>query len=200
MTCHIVGAGDFDPRQLSISQGDLVIAADAGLIHLKNAGIRPDLFIGDCDSLQEKPQGIDCIFLPTEKDDTDVLSAVREGLGRSYRHFALYGALGGKRFSHSLANLQVLSFLSKHQSTGEIIDPHCRVSLLFSGEHRLPTSGGYFSLFSFEGEALVSITGAKYPLTKKTLSSAFPLGVSNEGDENTRILVEKGNVFLVCEP
>ena len=54
--CRIVCAGDFEPRLLPAAQpGDFLIAADAGLRHLKRAGRTPDLCVGDFDSLGAAP-------------------------------------------------------------------------------------------------------------------------------------------------
>lgn len=199
-TCHVVGAGDFDPSLLQYEEGDLIIAADAGLIHLQTMGLRAHLFIGDGDSLGFFPEGIESVLLPEEKDDTDIHAAVREGLKRAYRRFAIHGALGGKRFSHSLANLQVLSFLSENGAEGVLFHPDYSVRLLGVGSHELSMAGGYFSLFDLKGDARVSVTGAKYPLTNALLPPHLTLGVSNEGTKHTRITVESGQILLVREP
>lgn len=198
--CHIVGAGDFDPSLLNeIGEGDLVIAADAGLLALEKAGIRAHLYLGDGDSLGYIPQGIDAVVLPKIKDDTDTLSAIREGLDRGYRRFFLYGALGGKRFSHTLANLQSLSFLKEEGADGVIVDRYSQTRMLSPGEHTFAFAGGFFSLFAWEGEAVVSIQGAKYELENARLTPSFPLGVSNEGTDKTVISVHRGKVILVRE-
>ena len=52
--CIIVGAGDFTPDFKKPSAGDIVIAADGGLLHLQSLNIRPDILIGDFDSLNKK--------------------------------------------------------------------------------------------------------------------------------------------------
>lgn len=197
--CHLVGGGDFDPALLKKAPGDLVIAADAGFRLLEKAGIKPDLFIGDGDSLGFLPEDFPTVVLPTEKDDTDSIAALKEGIARGYRRFRLYGALGGTRFSHSLANLQSLSFLRSMGAEGEIIDKHCRILYLPKGDYTFDFAGGYFSLFALEGDAVVSVTGAKYPLDRATLTPAFPLGVSNEGTEQTEIGVHQGALVLVRE-
>ena len=197
--CHVVGAGDFSPNLLTKSQGDIIIAADNGLSLLEKAGIQADFYIGDGDSLGFTPTKIPSKVLPCVKDDTDTVAALREGLRLGYRHFRLYGALGGKRLSHSIANLQSLSFLWENGAVGQIIDENVTVSYLTKGQHRFSFPEGYFSLFPLEGEATVSVEGARYPLEKATLTPRFPLGVSNEGTENTVILVHSGSVYLIRE-
>ena len=199
-TCHVVGAGDFDPRLLKAEEGDLVIAADAGYAHLQKAGIETDLYVGDGDSLGFTPSGPEMILLPKVKDDTDVHAAVKAGLERGFRRFSLYGVLGGKRFSHSLANLSVLIFLAEKDAEGVLIHPDYSVRLLPPGTFVFDGRGGYFSLFDFEGKASVSIRGAKYPLDHAALPPALTLGASNEGTEKTEITVYTGRVFWIREP
>ncbi len=197
--CHIVGAADFSPEGFIKNKGDLVIAADGGLTHLQNSGILPDLFIGDGDSLGFFPEKIETVVLPVEKDDTDLLAAARCGLSRGYRRFHFHGALGGNRFSHSLASLQILSFLEKEGAEGILFSKNTSVRLLSKGKFCFDFAGGYFSLFSFEGEAKISVSGAKYPLNEKILAPDFPLGVSNEGTQSTVIKIHSGKVILVRE-
>lgn len=198
--CHIVGAADFSAGLFAPQKGDLVIAADGGFMHLQKIGFSPDLFIGDGDSLGFIPEGIEHVVLPEVKDDTDLLAAARIGLSRGYRRFFFHGALGGNRLSHSLANLQLLSFLEKEGAEGTLLSESSTVKLLSEGTYYFNFKGGYFSLFAFEGGASVSVSGAKYPLEEKLLVPFFPLGVSNEGTKSTKITVHSGKVLLVREP
>ncbi|MBR2634915.1 MAG: thiamine diphosphokinase [Clostridia bacterium] len=198
--CHVVGAGRIDPALLpEKKESDLILAADGGLEYLSRAGKTADLFIGDGDSLGYLPTSLPVLSLPCEKDDTDMIAACRHGLFLGYRRFRLYGALGGKRFSHSLANLQTLFFLKSHGAEGEIVDPYCRVLLLEAGTLTLAASDGYFSLFAAGGEAEVSVSGAKYNVNRARVTPDFPLGVSNEARENTRITVHSGCLIVVVE-
>ena len=131
-TCHIVSAL---PVALSLERedGDLVIAADAGYENLRQAGIRPDLVVGDFDSLGYVPKGQESVVYPARKDDTDTMLAVRIGLNRGYRRFLLYGALGG-RMDHTLANLQCLSFIVDHGGEGYLLGDEM---MTVAGEARL---------------------------------------------------------------
>lgn len=201
--CRIVAAGDFAPeRYLAYAEREpagLLVAADAGYFHLKKLGVLPDLFVGDADSLGFRPTDTQCVMLPTRKDDTDTLSAVREGLRRGFTDFELFGALGGRRFSHSLANLQTLLFLKKQGASGCIVDADCTARVLQN--ERVPVGNAeYFSVFAATETATVSISGAKYPVEGQTLSADFPLGVSNEPRGEAVVTAENGIVFLVTEP
>lgn len=113
-TCYIVGAGDFTPRGFAPVPGDLVLAADGGYRALYSLGYTPDLLLGDFDSLGDLPLPPDLPVLrfPARKDDTDTGLAVRHGLDRGFRDFALYGCAGG-RVDHLLANLQSMARVSR---------------------------------------------------------------------------------------
>lgn len=69
--CHIVAAADFDPRYFAPRKGDFIIAADAGLLHLKKLKISPDLVLGDFDSVGFVPAEGRVERIPVKKDFTD---------------------------------------------------------------------------------------------------------------------------------
>ncbi len=54
---------------------------------------------------------------PPEKDDTDMMLAIKLGLSRGYREFAIYGGLGG-RLDHTIANIQALTYLAGEGASG----------------------------------------------------------------------------------
>ena len=89
-TCYIYGAMPCGSTE-KLEEGDLLIAADGGYAYLQ--GQKPDLVVGDFDSLGYVPEGEQIIRHPVQKDDTDMLLAVREGLKRGYRKFVLYGGI-----------------------------------------------------------------------------------------------------------
>jgi thiamine pyrophosphokinase len=110
--CFVVGAGSPCNFALKALPGDYVIAADAGYNTLKRLGITADLLVGDFDSLGFRPEHPNIVEHPPEKDDTDMMLAVKEGLRRGSRTFVILGGLGG-RLDHTVANIQTLAFLPK---------------------------------------------------------------------------------------
>lgn len=199
--CWICGAGEFTARLFSPAQEDLVIAADGGLAYLKELQITPDFILGDFDSLGYQPVGDAVRSYPPEKDDTDMLLAVKYGLSQGCDTFYIYGGLGG-RLSHTVANLQVLRFLCEQNCHGILVDEKTvltvidKESICFSAGAK-----GYLSVFS-QGETAsgVTIRHMKYNVENACLTGNYPLGTSNEfvGD-TAEISVRDGVLLLVWE-
>ena len=200
----IVGAGDILPEDLTFKRksDDLICAADAGHLALLQAGIIPDLIIGDFDSSEFLEVNTEIIRLPVEKDDTDTVYCVKEGLKRGFKEFLIIGALGGKRISHTIANIQMLSMIREAGAYAEIIAGETTMFILTGGEtHRFtPDSAGTVSFFSLSDEAVVSLKNFYYSLEEGELTRYFPLGVSNHfiGKE-AEIRVRSGEVLAVVE-
>lgn len=201
--CYIVGAMSLTPglRPYPVP-GDYVIAADRGFDSLMAYGVNPDLAVGDFDSLGHKPNHPNVIQLPAEKDDTDMVYAIRKGLELGYRRFVLLGGVGG-RLEHTLGNLQLLDWLARHGAQGFLAGEKTAATCIRDNMAvTFPSSmAGYLSVFCNSGTAEgVDLAGLKFPLENHTLSGDFPLGVSNQflGQEAC-VRVERGSLILVWE-
>lgn len=198
--CVIFCAGGFDGLLESITDGDFVMAADGGLVHLEKLGLNPDGILGDFDSLGFIPEGAK--VFPVEKDDTDSMLAVRRGLEMGYRHFVLYGALDGPRLDHTVANFQTLQFLADHGATGYLIGLTTIATVVKNGAMAFSdASKGIISVFCMGADAEgVTIKGLKYPLTNGVLTAGFPLGVSNHFmGEKSEISVKNGSLLILYD-
>ncbi len=209
-TCIIIGAGDLTVGSIPYNpETDYVIAADGGLMYLSVLEIEPDFIIGDFDSvdgefgeavkaLQEScPEKV--LVLPVEKDDTDMLAAIKHGLALGYRSFRLYGANGG-RLEHTIANIQLLNYLKEHDAVGYIMDGGGMILLAQNESVSFrDTMEGFVNVFSLNEKAHgVSIRGLKYELDQVTLTNAMPLGISNEFiGVQSEISVEDGTLLII---
>ena len=113
MACYIFGAGSYYGLRSKPDVSDYVIAADGGWRWCRSAGLTPDLLLGDFDSLGEVPAFDHILRVPVEKDDTDMMLAIKKGLERGCREFHLYGGTGGRRSDHTVANYQALLYLAR---------------------------------------------------------------------------------------
>ena len=200
--CYVVGAMSLTPALRPYpAPGDYVIAADRGSDSLMAYGVTPDLVVGDFDSLGYTPSHPNLIQLPVEKDDTDVVFALRKGLDLGYRRFILLGGVGG-RLEHTLGNLQILDWLTTQGAQGFLAGEKTVATALRNGSLTFPPSmTGYLSVFCNSGTAQgVTLSGLKFPLKDYTLLGSFPIGVSNQflGQAAT-VSVEEGSLLLVWE-
>lgn len=201
-TCYIVGAGDFSPRDLEPKDGDFVIAADGGLLPLLSLGVKPDLLIGDLDSLGGErliPAEVPLRRLRPEKDDTDTAVSLQTAYDLGYRDFRLYGCSGG-RADLLLSNYQLMGQYSRMGAGLWLVAPDYDAYALTNGTLVLPhrARGTTVSVFC-HGERAEGVTlkGLKYPLDAYTLTCDRPLGVSNEHlDGAASVAVENGTLLI----
>lgn len=199
MACWIFGAGDFFGLAKRPESGDFVIAADGGWRICQKENIEPDLLLGDFDSLQQVPDFDKIHRVPVEKDDTDMMLAVKEGLQRGEREFYLYGGMGGKRTDHTVANFQTLLYLAHHDAQGWLYGNREQYTAIMGSEIVFPSrEKGILSVFCMGETAQgVTISGGQYEVQNVELSPDFPLGVSNHFVGNAiRICVKKGSLLI----
>ena len=198
--CVIFCAAECDGLARPIGPESFVIAADGGLRHTEKLGIAPDAVLGDFDSLGFCPEGAN--VFPVEKDDTDAMLAVRLGLERGCEEFLLYGSLDGPRLDHTVANFQTLQFLADHGAAGYLIGNTTMVTVVKNGKITFPAGlSGTISVFCMGPDAVgVTEKGLFYGLENASLTSGFPLGVSNHfTGEAAEISVKNGSLLVLWE-
>jgi thiamine pyrophosphokinase len=200
-----------------ISPEDYVCCSDSGYLRCVKEGILPDIVIGDFDSVSlgmVQAAGVAAEIHPPEKEETDTMLCVKHGLALGFGRFTIAGGLGGE-FSHTMANLQTLSFLTDMECEAEIVTAHERLFMAdgeavrvgFEPKPAVPVSfrgtpGAKFSVFSYaERSSGVCIQNAKYELEDAVLTQSYPIGVRNEfvNKENVTISVHFGRLLIVAE-
>lgn len=199
-SCLIFCAGGFDGLIEPIQSGDYLLAADGGLLHLQQLSLAPNGIIGDFDSLGYIPEH--ATVFPVEKDDTDSMLAVRQGLQMGFDRFLLYGSLDGPRLDHTVANFQTLQFLADRGAEGWLIGNRYIATVVKNGALTFdPGAQGILSVFCMGADATgVSIRGTQYALDHGTLTPGFPLGVSNHfTGAQAVITVENGSLLVLYD-
>lgn len=201
--CVIFGAGPIRDDQACRSflrEDDFILCADGGYVHARRMGLRPNLLIGDFDSMRiPRDAGCEIDSYPPEKDDTDMLLALKCGLERGFRDFLILGGLGG-RLDHTVANFTVLAYALAHSARAVLRDEKNAALLLRDAALRIPACPGFkMSVFPYGGGAQgVTLRGVKYPLEAYTMGPYCTLGVSNEilpgGGE---VSVKSGTLLLL---
>lgn len=200
--CVIIGAAPIFTGFCEISPDDFVIVCDGGLAHAQNHHIHFHVLIGDFDSWESSvPQGnFKTITLPKEKDDTDLMYAVRYALSQGYENFLLLGVLGG-RTDHFLGNLACGAYIAQQGGLCVLFGEQERLFILKDNTLRLtPVKGRNVSILPLGDEIRhVTLHGLYYPLDSATLTKEFPLGVSNKiaNDTEASITIGKGTGVII---
>ena len=196
--CIIVGAGEFSETNLPIESDDLLIAADGGLDYLTKLNIKPNLFIGDMDSVKANTEKIEKLVFPTKKDDSDMLLSVNKAINRGFQKFYIFGGLGG-RIDHTIANIKILQYLAEKGLRGylfgkeEVITAIKNEKIVFSSDFN-----GNFSIFALGGKALgVYEIGSEYTLTDYTLGESSSIGLSNRFCQNETVVSVRDGIIAV---
>lgn len=189
---------------------DFIICADGGYFFAKAEDIKPQMIIGDFDSIdvhsiEEDLEGSELdgscriVRVEEEKDDTDTMICLRYGIDQGFQEFYVLGGLGG-RLDHIIANLQTMSYAVDRGISIWFLDGKNRATLRNPGKLAVSKINGYkISLFAFGDQCEgVSIRGVKYPLENYLLKNHFPIGVSNEFYEyHAEISHETGKLLIV---
>lgn len=201
--CVILGAGPIQNDSITrsfLQRDDFILCADGGYAHACRMGLQPDLLIGDFDSMPPPEHaGCEVCSYPPEKDDTDMLLALKCGLERGFRDYLILGGLGG-RLDHTVANFTVLAYALDHGAKAVLRDEKNAALLLREATLSVPACPGFkLSVFPYGGGAEgVDLRGVKYPLKDYEMGPYCTLGVSNEilpsGGE---ISVKNGTLLLL---
>ena len=202
MRCVIVGGADiknYNRIKTYIREDDYVIACDCGVRHLDALGVQADLIVGDFDSYKGVLETeAEVIRLPKEKDDTDTVYALREGINRGFDEFLLLGVVGN-RFDHSFVNVAALLKLDSLRKKALIVDDYCEMEVV-SDTAFVTSEYPFFSLLNISGEENeISIENAKFGLNHGSISSEYQFATSNEvlPEKTVKITLHKGRVLLL---
>ncbi len=200
--CVIVGGADINNYAQICSclrETDYLIYCDCGLRHQPGLQTVPSLIVGDFDSYTKPDTAIETIVLPCEKDDTDTVFAVKEGLRRGFADFLLIGVVGA-RLDHTLGNVYILQLLNEHGANGRILDDYSEMELVSDSSVQIDDSFSFFSLLNITGTARgICIRNAKYPLSDAEISCGYQYGISNEvlPGQTAEVSVSDGKLLLI---
>jgi len=208
MNCIIVASGNllFTPEIKGLLAGaDLIIAADGGAAHLKQADISPHVIIGDMDSiLPDTRQYFEknltpIITHPSRKNQTDTELCIEFAIKKGATCITLLGVTG-HRLDHTLANIFLLRKLADLGVESRIIDANNEIYLVMD---RLKLKGKKRDLLSVlpisEKVTGLTLTGLEYPLENATISMGSSLGISNYFNETLATISIASGILLVTK-
>lgn len=196
--CNIIKEGSYD----------VILGADSGMNFLYRMKIKPDVIIGDFDSVDAKSlayfkgqEGIEFHQLNPMKDDTDTEYAIRYAISHGAAAITVLGGTG-TRLDHVLGNVSLLGIGLEQGVSIELVDANNRIRMIDKpitiGKNE--QYGKYVSLIPFTGEVCdVTLEGMKYPLDHYLLGGFNSIGVSNEIEEEEASISFSKGLLLVIE-
>lgn len=183
-----------------------VVCADKGGALALQAGLQPELCVGDFDSAPagtvEKltSAGVALQQHPVDKDLTDLQLLLQE-LQKQPAHLVVTGVFGG-RLDHLQSALRSLLAYKKHTGKQVLLaDGRETLALLFSGElciadvktQKLPL----LSVLAFEANSVVTADHLRWPLNKTKLDLDYPYTLSNRPlDEEMWTQCDEGKIGM----
>lgn len=204
MKTFLFVGGDYPEREQFFGEyhdGDFVACADSGTDAALAWGLKPDMVVGDMDSISGgsaleslSPEAV--IRLESEKDDTDTEAALAELWRRGRRDIVIVGG-GGGRLDHLLG---IVALFDRRPSPSAWLGPGQRAFALEGSIEEACAAGELLSVFPLGGETLrMRSDGLRWPLEGLEFNKGY-FGISNRTTaERLRLEVVSG-VALIIRP
>ncbi len=190
----IVGNGEVPQGEipmLFLQHARFIVCCDGALEKLLKIGMKPDVVIGDCDSISEErlQQFKDIIIEDKNEEYNDLQKALKYCLRQQFGPVAILGA-SGLRDDHQLANLSILNMYAERMDL-IMVSNYGLFSFISEDTTFASTPGQEVSVFSFDGQALFSFSGLQYPVhnrrfvqlwegsLNKALGNSFTITLNN---------------------
>lgn len=200
--CIIIAGGKF-PRRITRSffKDSYIICADSGYDFALEKKIKPDLILGDFDSISKAGKDLlsnanssEVEVFPVKKDKSDTELAIDVAIRKKFEEIYILAGIG-TRLDHSFTNiLSLKAFYNKNIKMMVIDDNN---SIFYTEEDiSLKKTDRYISFIPIE-KSIISLSGFEYNLDKEELSVGKSRQISNKiiGDK-AYLKVHKGGVFV----
>ncbi len=181
-----------------VKKSEKIIAIDGGLHHCEAMGIRPDLIVGDFDSVDHslllKYKDVYQYAFPRDKDFTDLELGITKAEEFNPKYIIIYGALGG-RPEHALYNLNLLG-----RMLGKLrIETESETLYAITDQVEIDCFPGQTLSLLPIGDSAEGVTskGLKWELNQATLNTHF-MSLSNVAmQEKITIKIQNGVLLVV---
>ncbi len=190
--------GESPKKAPKLDEYTSIYCVDGAYKHLQGLNIKPDLIIGDFDSIKSLPKNIENIHTP-DQNFTDFEKALKIILKHGFTHVDIFAANGLEQ-DHFLGNMSTALKYKKKLSLKFFDD---RQSYYFINEKTKihNAKGKIISLFPFPKAKKVNSIGLKYPLQNLDLNMVKNKTAIRNQATTDIITIEftKGNILLFLE-
>lgn len=182
MTTVILANGDFPSSERTagfLKRADRIICCDGAAVQLLEHGIKPDLIVGDMDSLPQSLQQrfANIIRKDSDQQTNDLTKAFNAAVESKPDTIHILGATG-KREDHTMANVSLLcDYAERLEGSGCSIDmitesgvflAFCSKDISFNCQ-----AGVEISIFAFDNSLRMSCEGLQYNTDRVTFDTLW---------------------------
>lgn len=201
--CIIIAGGKF-PKTIEgeFFKDSYIICADSGYDFALEKKLKPDLVLGDFDSISKAGKDLlrrlndsEVEVFPVKKDKSDTELAIDIAIKKRFNEIYILAGLG-TRMDHSLTNILSLKAYYNRNIKMTIVDDN---NSIFYTEDKvsLKKTDRYVSFVPIV-KSIISLSGFEYNLNREELSVGRSRQISNKiiADE-AYLRVHKGGVFVL---
>ncbi|EFI42204.1 thiamine diphosphokinase [Peptoniphilus sp. oral taxon 386] len=185
------------------SKNSFIVCADGGIKNFVGTYLKPDLIVGDFDSIDDngkkfvKEKNLEFKKYPCQKDFTDTEAALEILLEKNVDEIVILGATG-TRLDHTVSNIFLLQKLFG-KINAKLIDNNNEIYYFENGIYEFEKSWyKYISVIPISTCVEYSTEGLLYDTNHIIINSTSGIGVSNEIlNQKCKINIYNGKGFII---
>ena len=183
-------------------KADYLICADGGANYARMLNVKPDIIIGDMDSIAAETRTFfnqtRFEMYPRQKDETDTELAITHAIKIGADKVTILGGLGS-RMDHSLGNIYLLKRFVDVGIEAEIVNEKNRIRIIGKTTAFNFPIGTIVSILPIGGDVSgLTISGFEYPIKAGQMTIDKPYGISNVTNDNRQqIALEQGMLIII---
>ncbi|MBP2025856.1 thiamine diphosphokinase [Peptoniphilus stercorisuis] len=186
------------------SENAYIICADGGVKNFLNTNLKPDLLVGDLDSISNEgvefleKNNIKVDKFPPKKNLTDTELALTYLLEKKCSSITILSATG-TRMDHTISNILSLEKLYKLKVPAKLVDNHNEIIYVEEGKIEVNKDDyKYLSLISLSDYLIYSTIGMEYETDHLKIYRYSARGVSNEiKEKSAKINIHFGKGLII---
>ena len=197
----IVNGGLNSTKRDQLGNYDLIVAVDSGTEQAYKLFLKPDLIIGDLDSIDEKTikraekDEVQILKYETNKNETDFELALKYVIDKEIKDITIIGGEYGE-IDHLFG---VLTVIISFQEDQQILWIHKDQSVLIPNTKKIAIGNNVeFSILPFTNLKNLNISGAQWNLDNENIEFGKSLTLRNISiDNDIEVSVEDGKFCLI---
>jgi thiamine pyrophosphokinase len=192
------------PFYKSLARGKTRIAVDGGLNFFIRSGVRPDVIVGDFDSLRRDPHKMfptaRVLRFPSEKDKTDTQLAVEYAVAGGADAIDIVQPFLGEA-DHFAGNLMLLAALvslrNKRGIRFRVMNPAYEIVFLNSGTRTIVgKKGETISVVPLSATIRLTCSGTRYSARRLLVRRGETVGLRNQMTAARATVTVEGQAFV----